>query len=181
MPLRLPQGRLIPVPPPTFGAKALNVPCIAQEQSNWCWAACHQMVFRYYGNITIRQCDLAGYLFGVPNDGCCSAPSSPLCNKGANANQIVQVYNAFGLQCTASAGAIPFGAVQTEINRSNPIECGIKWNGPGGHVLLLIDWSDPQKVYVNDPWQGPGQVAYNDIVNGYGLGSWIASFTGIRR
>jgi peptidase C39-like protein len=181
MPLRVPQGRPINVPPPTFGAKTLNVPWIKQEQKNWCWAGCHHMAFRYYGNLTIRQCDMASYLFGVPNNGCCSAPSSTLCDKGANANQIVQVYNAFGLRCTASAGTIFFGAVQLEIDMGNPVECGIKWNGPGGHAILIIGWYDQQKVYVNDPWYGHGQVSYNDVVTGYGNGNWIVSFTGIRR
>jgi hypothetical protein len=31
------------------------------------------------------------------------------------------------------------------------------------------------------PWYGHGQVSHNDVVTGYGNGSWIASFTGIRR
>lgn len=37
----------------------LNVPYHRQEQSNWCWAGCCEMIYQYYGVNNIRQCDMA--------------------------------------------------------------------------------------------------------------------------
>lgn len=36
----------------------LNLPQINQEQKNWCWAGCAQMVSRSYVNLAIKQCEV---------------------------------------------------------------------------------------------------------------------------
>jgi len=69
-----------PVAPAAPGAtQLLNVPYFRQEQTNWCWAACCEMVFHYYGDAGIRQCDMATAQFG---GDCCTAPASSGCNQG---------------------------------------------------------------------------------------------------
>src|SRR5437660_1156600 len=123
MPLRAPSGKtIVPLPPP-LGARVLSVPWIKQEQTQWCWAACAQMVLRYYANLTVQQCDLANWLFGLSD--CCAAPSSSLCNRPCQVSDVCRVYNAFGLRCYSSSGTITLGAVQLEIDQGYPVEPGL--------------------------------------------------------
>ena len=70
--------------------KELNVPLIAQEQNKWCWAACTEMVSRYYGNDKVYQCEMANLLFGKKI--CCKNPNSILCNKGCIFSRISKVF-----------------------------------------------------------------------------------------
>ena len=63
MPLGVKKGKSISFTEPIPTGKIINVPQIAQEQSNWCWAACVEMVLRYYGELAVQQCELANELF----------------------------------------------------------------------------------------------------------------------
>jgi ABC-type bacteriocin/lantibiotic exporter with double-glycine peptidase domain len=177
MPLRAP-GKAVVVSPPPLGAKTLNVPWIKQEQTNWCWAACCQMVFNYYGLYAVHQCNMASWLFGAD---CCAAPSSTLCNQGATADQIVRVYNVNGFQCSYSNGAFSFGQLQWEIDNNRPLEPAFFWNGGGGHVVIVKAYYDNQTTYVNDPWYGQGVVKYADLLTAYGMGRWALTFFNLRR
>lgn len=179
MPLRVTKGKTIVPAPPPLGARVLNVPWIKQEQTQWCWAACADMVLHYYGNINVRQCDLANWLFGLSD--CCSVPSSSLCNRPCQVADVCRVYNAFGLRCYSASGTISQGAIQLEIDQGRPIEPGIAWNGGGGHVVIVRGYYDDGKIHVNDPWYGHGAIPYADLVNAYGLGTWFWTFTDLRR
>lgn len=179
MPLRVSPGKPIAPAPPPLGAKVLNVPLIMQEQTQWCWAACADMVLHYYGNVAVRQCDLANWLFGLSD--CCSVPSSSLCNRPCQVSDVCRVYNAFGLRCYSGSGTISFGAIQFEIDQNRPLEPGLAWTGGGGHVVIVRGYYDDGKVHVNDPWYGQGAITYADLVNAYGLGTWFWTFTDLRR
>lgn len=178
MPLRA-SGRPLSPQPPTLGAKTLNVPWIKQEQTQWCWAACADMVLHYYGNATVRQCDLANWLFGLT--ACCQAPGTSLCNRPCQIADVCRVYNAWSIRCYSASGTVSFGALQFEIDNDRPVESGIAWNGGGGHVVIVRGWYDNSRVYVNDPWYGHGVISYNDLVTAYGLGTWFWTFSNLRR
>jgi hypothetical protein len=54
----------------------LNVEPIHQRTGVWCWAACCQMVHKYYGN-DIEQCDIVKMIYG---SSCCESSSVQNCN-----------------------------------------------------------------------------------------------------
>jgi hypothetical protein len=180
MPLRSTSGTPIPVTPsavptPLGAAKVLNVPFRQQEQTNWCWTACCEMVFIYYGVLNVRQCDMATYQFGAD---CCAAPSSSVCNQG---NWPENIYNHYGFYNTRSNGPLSPPSLQLEINNDRPIEPYYAWNGGGAHVAIIRGHYDDGDLEVNDPWYGPGRHTYNDVVTAYGLGSWTMTYTDLAK
>lgn len=182
MPLRVTNGRTIRFAAPPLGAKTLNVPQINQEQTQWCWAGCADMVLHYYGNQGIRQCDLANFLFGL--SGCCSSPSSTLCNQPSPVPDISRVYSNYGIRSTHSAGTVTFATLQSEINADRPVEVAYAWSGGGGHAAIVRGWdrnSTGPFLRVNDPAYGSGGVYYSDLLTAYGQGTWFYTWTGIRR
>jgi hypothetical protein len=148
------------------------VPQISQEQTEWCWAACAQMVLQFYGNSSVQQCDLASKLFGEP---CCANPDSPLCNEPAQVPDLAGVYAQWGRNAVLVPGDVPFETLQSEINANRPIEIGFIWNDGTGHQVLVCGWNiDGTGPYllVNDPKWGSGAVYYSNLQAAYGWGSW---------
>ncbi len=54
----------------------LNIELIHQRTGVWCWAACCQMVYKYYGN-NIEQCEIVKMLYG---NTCCESSSAQNCH-----------------------------------------------------------------------------------------------------
>jgi len=181
VPLRTPQTRSIPITRLRAG-KTIPVPMIKQEQTQWCWAGCADMGLDYYGNAGIRQCDLANWAFGL--SGCCSTPSSSLCNQGLPDAKISQLWTAYGIQNSYTASSVPFATLQSENNANRPVEVAYSWNGGGGHVAIVRGWDQNATgpfLLVNDPAYGSGGVYYSNLLTAYGLGVWDATWTGLRR
>jgi len=167
------------VPTSAAASATLNVPWVAQEQSAWCWAACCDMVFRYYAVPNVRQCDMAAYLFG---GNCCATPSSTVCNRFATSAQIINVYNHWVVNCSYVMAAFSFAALQSEIALNRPLEPALFWGGTGvAHTVIVKGWYDsPQLVYVNAPVNGAGYVRYSDLLSAYGAGTWGGTFYNLR-
>jgi hypothetical protein len=107
MPLRTLAGIPSIRRPPLLGGKLLNVPYFHQQQTNWCWATCAEMVFHYYGVNLVRQCDMATAQFG---GNCYASPSSSACNQG---NWPENTYNHYSFHYTKNN--IAFTAAQTQL------------------------------------------------------------------
>jgi len=172
MPVQL-ATRVALAAPSTWAAR-LAVPQIYQEQTEWCWAACAQMVLRYYGNNTVRQCDLPSRHFGQP---CCEDPGSVLCNEPAQVPDIAGIYKDWGRPSAAKyvSGSVPFQTLQGEINAKRPVEVGFIWDDGNGHQAIVCGWDIDDTgplVLVNDPRWGSGAVYYANLVLAYGWGSW---------
>lgn len=60
--------------------KLLSVSYFRQEQTNWCWAGCSEMLYHFFTVTGIRQCDMAAAQFG---SNCCASPGSSVCNQPA--------------------------------------------------------------------------------------------------
>ena len=153
----------------------LPVPQIYQQQSNWCWAACTEMLCRFFGITNWNQCHFAQVLFGAD---CCGAPSSAVCNQPnwpENAFALVSIlYSKHNFACS-------FWSVRHEISNSRPMVCYYAWTGGGAHVAVIRGFYENGDLDVNDPAYGQGRRTFNSILNAYGLGSWTISYTGIRR
>jgi papain like cysteine protease AvrRpt2 len=173
MALRTTNGISVAAVSPAPGLPAqilLPVPFDQQEQTNWCWAGCCEMVFQYNGVNNVSQCGMATQQFG---GNCCASPSSPACNQG---NWPENVYPVYGFKWAKTNGAFPPPAVQQEIGNQRPLEVYYAWNGGGAHVALIIGYYANGDLEVNDPWYGPGRRAYSLVLGGYGLGAWTMTY-----
>lgn len=177
MPLQLTQR--LKITPASTSKKFLNVKHYKQEQSNWCWAACCQMVFDYFGFI-ISQCNIANYYF---KGQCCKKPSK--CNQGLTPSEISALYNHWSYKYSYQASQIAFIGIQASIDSNKLIEVALYWKGGGGHVVVVNGWStgSQDEVYVNDPGygSGPGWITYSELEHAYGKGTWGGTWNSLTK
>lgn len=185
MSLRVNVGRDVALPLAMLGSAAgtLSIQLIPQEQREWCWAACLHMVMKFVDSSdTATQCTLASNAFGVA--GCCTNPNSPICNKPLPVPNVVAEWSRYTFQSVFNNYAIEFTTIVNEINGNRPIEVGLKWQGPGGHAILIIGYDEStQKVLICNP-QGDGYrgyIDYAELLNAFGQGQWQWTWTGIQR
>ncbi len=176
MALRLANGT--PIPTSRLKPRAdtiLAVPHRYQEQTNWCWAGCSEMIYIFLGITTWHQCHMAQVLFGAD---CCSAPSSGVCNQGnwpGNALDLVAIRWVLHNTTWSMWG------VRHELAGNRPLICYYEWTGTGAHVAVIRGIYDNGDLDVHDPWYGPGRRTYDNILHAYGYGTWTKTYTGIQR
>lgn len=155
----------------------LDVPSLSQEQTNWCWAACVSMVADYYSPPppSSRQCNLAHLLF---MQDCCSSPVA--CNRGIDASKVVRAFSLVGLRATFVGAPVSLAILDAEIGAGRPAMVRYTWDGGGAHAAI-VRGSCETFVWVNDPWFGPGYVAYDSLSDAQGMGRWTRTWTGITR
>jgi len=179
------QRIVIPIPAILGGPAPVSVPVPwrKQEQTQWCWATCMQMVFLHDDPATNRtQCQLANAAFG--NSGCCQSPSSSLCNNALGIYSISAEWSRYGYHSAYQDSSLSFEAIKTEISAGRPVEIGLKWTNGGGHAVLIVGFEidgAEQLVIVNDPWRGQVNVTYIELLVAYGDGQWQWSWTGLQR
>jgi hypothetical protein len=187
MPLRVtvpvPIAPAPPAPAPFAPAAApaaaiLDVPYARQEQTEWCWAACSEMVARFLGNATVQQCELANFLHGQTD--CCQTPGSAACNRPCPVLGVGLVYQHLHINCVSQAGPVNLLVIAQEINARRPVEVGYLWTGGGGHVALIRGYTAQGLLAVHDPWFGSGTVTYPAVLLAYGRGQWAFSFGDFR-
>ncbi|HEX2202958.1 MAG TPA: papain-like cysteine protease family protein [Longimicrobium sp.] len=160
----------------------LPVPYVHQEQTEWCWAACAQMMAAYFGDPAARQCFSANWLYG--QSACCWVPQNPACNAPCPIDLVSVVLFHWGMQSQYHDGPVPFGVLQAELGAGRPVEVGYVYPGGSGHVAVVVGWGGDLEgpvVMVNDPWVGPGEVSYASLRKAYGSGEWRFTWTGIGR
>lgn len=116
-----------------------------QRQSNWCWAACVQMVLNYRG-IPVTQEQVVQRIFGgaVPN-----VPGQP--------NQILEALTGWAFTRNGQRvmlSSYPFAFNGSEIVRDLaerwPIVVGVRTSQTTGHAYVLT-----AVIYQVDPWNQP--------------------------
>ena len=144
--------------------RATSVNYGSQVQSNWCWAACIQMVLNYHG-LYVSQSDVVTKIYG-----------SPYINQPANEQQILAALSGWAPDVRGRYSAInAYGgltSVQEIVNGLSgkwPLIVGMaNANGGVGHayVLTAIYYANqydaygnivgyiPDKVVLRDPWPG---------------------------
>lgn len=157
----------------------LDVPYMHQEQNEWCWAACSQMVASYFGNSAVKQCELANFLHDQTT--CCQNPGSTHCNQPSPYEGIGQVYEHLGINCISEPNAETPQVLVREVRAQRPVEVGLLWAGGGGHVILVRGVTAQGLFAVNDPWYGQGVVTYMYLMTAYGQGRWGMSFGDFRK
>jgi Papain-like cysteine protease AvrRpt2 len=179
MTLRITAGTLIPLTR-TFAAPGaatlLPVPYLLQTQNNWCWAACCEMVFKYYGGPLLQQCDLASRQF---HTNCCATPSSPVCDKGEWPEN---VYPSQGFAFVKTYAPLTPSMVESELGLGRPVEIYYAWEGGrGAHVALITGIFDDGDIWVHDPWRyyGSAKRPFEFVKNAYNFGIWAMSYSQI--
>jgi hypothetical protein len=172
--------------PPNLGERPLKVPHYHQKGDQWCWVACAQMVLRFFG-VSRAQCEIAT---GQLQKQCCDGATAPVfCDEGCTAEEIDQTFALMGLAGVRINEPATPGEIEKELFGKNPrpIVAGIKWEQPGGHLIVITGlrtYQNIRYVRVNDPLYGPGDVRYSDLVEYYGRsdsGRWIHSWMEFRR
>lgn len=137
-------------PPAPQDVGALDVPLLGQFGDEWCWAACTQMILRFYLDDTTRQCQLAGRLFS-PAD-CCGPPLG--CDRPCNASKILKVLQDAQLHSHALNRRATFAELVDEYNADRPVLVGIEREDGTAHLVVVTwagDWLGREWVLLNDP------------------------------
>lgn len=161
--------------------KLTTVPWIKQEQTQWCWAAVMQMAFSH-NNVQINQCSLSNLAFECT--GCCSTPSSSLCNIALPIFLVEREWSRHTFDAQRIDSSVDFDSLKFEVDAGRPVEIGLKWDGGGGHAVLVIGWefvNGQPHVHVHDPWRGELFVTFDGLKAAYGEGRWNWSWTGIKK
>jgi hypothetical protein len=180
------------LPTRTAQSRILQVPMIEQDEKNWCWAACIQMIMAFF-NHNLGQCGVAGLLF--ENRDCCANRSS--CDVGCDPEDVERVLlkPPLGVSCRLVDGLISFNNIMDEINEGRPVAVSIIWETSdgrphGGHLIIVKGWrilNNGQYIKVNDPLYGPGDISYSKLRTYYGPpdddvdGVWRHTWTDIQR
>lgn len=158
--------------------RATSVNYGSQVQSNWCWAACIQMVLNYHG-LYVSQADVVNRIYG-----------SPYVNEPANESQVLAALSGWALDVRGRVSGInAYGGstrVQEIVNGLSgkwPLIVGLSNpNGGVGHayVLTAIYFSNqydyygnisgyiPDKVVLRDPWptsQSRQEISWSDFTS----------------
>ncbi len=136
-----------------------------QIQSNWCWAACVQMILNYHG-LKVNQIQVVTKIYG-----------SPYINQPANENQILYALSGWAPDVTGRFSSIHslggLSSINDIVNLLSykwPLIVGLKnENSNIGHacVLTAIYYHAtaygimPDKVVIRDPW--PGNVSRQEL------------------
>ncbi len=186
----------IPIPLPTGKASELGsarsgrvtaVREIRQEQSNWCWAACMEMVLRgHRGDSARSQGELANMAFG--QTACTIEGDNSQCNLTLSTLVVAPMWENVGFRARKSASdTITFVQIKQEISAGRAIEVGLSFGLGQGHAVLVVGWQEignDEKVVVLDPAKSIGGekvIHYSELENAYHYaGRWRWTWTRIR-
>jgi hypothetical protein len=158
--------------PQQGGYQVLQVPYYPNDETEWCWAACSQMMGSLFLNKLIDQCTFAAAAF--PTANCCQ--NRDACNVTLPTADMGQVFAVINKVPNYVPTCISFAELQEQIGEKQlPVQVGFQWNDGGGHVAVVCGVSDQgtdQQVYVNDPVYGCGWIEFSNLQGAYGLGAW---------
>jgi hypothetical protein len=171
-PIHIPSTMSAPGAPP---AKVLPITRVIQQQDNWCWAACSQMLFAYFGVAGgVTQCAMASWNFAPLT--CCQSPVPGGCDRGAWPGPVLANW---GVPSTWLNTPLAYASLQAQIVANRPMIAYYEWIYGGSHVAVITGYYNPNEVHVNDPWSAYsyGRIAYSFLASAYGLGTWSGTYT----
>jgi hypothetical protein len=142
-------------PQPPVTQKLLNVPYVGQPQnSQWCWAACSEMVLRS-ANRTGTQCQILSVKW---NADCCSFPQ--YCNTAGTFQDMIGAWQYFGNFTGTTTGPLSFSQVTQVIDSGRPFVISYQGQTFVGHVVVCYGYDIQGNVYIHDPVYGSFVVPY---------------------
>ena len=162
------------------GTVLLQVPWYPFEQTEWCWAACAQMIAFFIQKNLKDQCSFASLVF--PAAGCCDNPSA--CNKPLELPEATKLLKSIAPSTSFKPSPVDFEVIKGELVAGRPVQVGFTWTNGGSHVAVIAGVSEDNNgpvVYVNDPDPqiACGWVYFKNLQLAYGLGSWQWTWTSI--
>jgi len=106
---------------PNSDSSRLAMNTYFQEKSNWCWAACGQMVMEFVGGTVISQCDAANSRLGETT--CCGASPSPNCNSVGFIE-----FAKHGFSADSISAALPWDSIRKQIDCVKSPICSVRKN-----------------------------------------------------
>lgn len=144
-------------------SKLLGVSEIDQNKTNWCWAACSEMIGKYYNGGSNRdQYDIVKKIKGNTNNQ--PGTVSDIC-------AAIKYVSNDSVTFTGQYSALSFSSCRNEIDGSDPF---IVWlqgkNGAIGHVVIASGYKtgNTNYLYILDPSpNNDGQyISYTGLING---------------
>ena len=149
----------------------INVTKCAQEKSKWCWAACAEMVGKYYGH-SFSQKNICKHVKGQVID------------EAATISEITSALGYTTSHTVNSTGVLSFSGLSKAIYAGSPRVIRIGWTSGNGHVYVLAGIREETGgqtagLYLIDPIAGHGNAyyAYTKLVNGTNLAAGHGSYT----
>lgn len=166
--------------------RRLGIETVSQQPRKlWCWAACAEMVLRFFG-VAKDKCSVAGVALHMNN--CC--PSSIACDQGLSVEGIDSAFGSVRLAGDRFV-TLTFEEIRAQISGDppRPVVAGIQWHEGGGHLVVISGWrisADGSIRYlkVNDPFYTSGDIRYEDFVDKYGPndnGRWVHTWANFRK
>jgi hypothetical protein len=170
------------------GSVGHQLTCAHQEQKNWCWAACIQMILS--ATRPAEQWDIVNK--GLGRTDCQVNAGSSECNRvlqlSGSSPSVLSALNANSLNGTFVDGTLDAGTLCRRLEDA-PALASFDAGPSGGHVVLVVgsrdsgDADDPH-LLVCDPGQDPCREewsSYKLLVRGLGLGvgQWSATIHSI--
>jgi Papain-like cysteine protease AvrRpt2 len=164
--------------------KYINIKLLYQHESEWCWAACLEMILKSRWSDAPSQCELAGDAFDV--EGCCRSPADRLCNRPLPVWRIAGELANYGIPYVFHESRVSEERLVEEVTRNRPVLLGLQFDwsdgGTSGHAVLVVGWDENQDgrfLIVHDPARGIGSDWYEDLSSAYGRGRWYCTWTGL--
>ncbi len=164
-------------------AQVLNIPITIQEQSQWCWAACSEVVLDYY-KVSKTQCEIAEWTrtvayptFGSTN--CCLDPSKGCNQNNYNFNRtgsIQEILIHFGKIPNEGSGPSTLEEITSDIQKNRLFVILLNWSNGGGH-FVVGHGINGDNIYYMDPDSPEGFhiEKYSAMLDGTGRGIWSST------
>lgn len=165
---------------PSAAPASLTTPYVSQNQSNWCWAACFEMIRNCLNLPPRRQCEIVTRKTGID---CCALPigmagpndpGNPKCYPDDTADTA-------GLSLLVRDRVLQPQEIHDQIaGQQSPVEVSMQFTmaGVADHVLLIVGVAADGSLHICDPWPAFGEstVDYSHLCNGYHQGTWNKTY-----
>ena len=167
----------------------LNIARVEQDTTNWCWAACAQMVILYARNNRLTQTQIVAVMYDVSLSQV--SVDNPDCNTPATVDEIEIVFQEYAISYEFLERALTYEELINELN-TRPVEIGIRWERGGMHAVVAYGYNTNGKsvreVLIRDPSSDTAPtitVDYDDLINGHyrgrARGRWVDTFWKLER
>lgn len=166
--------------------KILNVPFAHQKGSFWCWAACVEMLLKYYSKAkysNITQCEIVTQYLNKKNgnnalscEKCIDAQGeiNSDCEEALSLEEFKSVFEFYGLNCTIKQN-VEWNDVVEKISSGHPIIASLK--DDKNHVIVIQGFMDEdggQYLVTNDPQNNDKSIQpFNTACTGDILGNIV--------
>ena len=158
-----------------------------QLQTNWCWAACTEVIYKRYTGTELSQSRLAAqFIAKKPNTATCdgAAGGSKACNQPFSPAVALDAYH---LLARSYDRILDDAAIAAELKAGRPVLCRIGWPDESGHAVIIYGVSQAAglglidstcKFDVWDPWNGYRNITAAEMQSFYkARGKWTHTFT----